>query len=171
MSHDDQLISILNDHSSFSLLQWYLPGKYKNTSRDLPTFLFFITEAVCYNFFLLFLYSQAIGLCVAVDTDKSKAFDQREVSVHLSIGGVNRQYFPYCGKLESSSVDSSYTFSCTMDPTLRKAVMTVIGYDTTIEDEWKSTFKVTVEDDCLKIKCFNMFVSGCLCMFMAQFYR
>ena len=58
---------------------------------------------------------------------QSKVFDQREVSVHLSIGGVNHQYFPYCGKLESSSVDSSYTFSCTMDPSLRKAIMTVIG--------------------------------------------
>jgi len=121
--------------------------------------LFFITEAVCYNFFLLFLYSQANGLCVAVDADKSKVFDQREVSVHLLIGGFNHQYSPYCGKLESSSVDKSYTFSCTMDPSLRKAVVTVIGYNTTMEDEWKSTFKVTVEDDCLEIKGINVSVS------------
>jgi len=78
-------------------------------------------------------------------------FDQRDVSVQLLINDINHQYFPYCGKFESLSVDKSYTFSCTMDPSLSEAVMIVKEYDN-FDKEWSSTTKINIEDDCFKSK-------------------
>ena len=121
-------------------------------------------ETVCYQFFLLFFYSQANGLCMAVkanNTNEATMFNQRDVSIQLLIDNINHQYFPYCGKFESLSLDNSYTFSCTMDPSVNKAVVTVKGYDTIMRDEWSSTIKIIVKDDCINksIKLFiRMFV-------------
>ncbi|XP_065886624.1 uncharacterized protein [Dysidea avara] len=112
-------------------------------------------DTVCYQFFLLFFYSQANGLCMAVkanNTNEATMFNQRDVSIQLLIDNINHQYFPYCRKFESLSVENLYTFSCTMDPSVSKAVVAVKGYDTIMRDEWSSTIKITVKDDCIKSK-------------------
>ena len=93
------------------------------------------------------------------DTNEATMFNQRDVSIQLLIDNINHQYFPYCGKFESLSVDNSYTFSCTMDPSVSKAVVTVKGYDTIMRDEWSSTFKIIVKDDCINSKGIELYLT------------
>ena len=80
---------------------------------------------------------------------------------------INHQYFPYCGKFESDSVDNSYIFSCTMDPKVTMAPVTVKGYNTIMRDEWSSTIKIIVEDDCIKSKGISLCISyACLFIYL-----
>jgi len=88
----------------------------------------------------------------ANSTNEATVFNQRDISIRLLIDDINHQYFPYCGKFESDSLHNSYTFSCTMDPTVSKAVVIVKGYDTVTSDEWSSTIKINVEDKCFRTK-------------------
>jgi len=121
----------------------------------------FITEAVCYNVFLLFFYSQKNGLCVATRTNNTGEV-LRDLSVQLLINDFSHQYSPYCGKFESLSVDNSYTFSCTMDPSLSVALVTVKGYENLMDRKWSSTIKINIEDDCFKSKGIHSFYTVCL---------
>ena len=94
----------------------------------------------------------------ANNTNEATMFNQRDVSIQLLIDNINHQYFPYCRKFESLSVENLYTFSCTMDPSVSKAVVAVKGYDTIMRDEWSSTIKITVKDDCIKSKGISLFI-------------
>ena len=111
-----------------------------------------VTDMVCYQFFLLYFYSRANGLCMTAKTKNSNGTIMRDLSIRLLVNDINHQYFPYSGKFESDSVDNSYTFSCTKDPRATMALVTVKGYDIIMRDEWRSTIKIIVEGDCFKSK-------------------
>jgi len=110
-----------------------------------------LLEETCYGLSLLFLQSQSKGLCVAASSTNigDPTLTLTQISVTLLINGINHQFFPNCGIVGFSLLNSSYKFSCALNfNSLKEVEFSISGYNASINDEWSTAVRVTIEHHC-----------------------
>ena len=119
--------------------------------------IFTIEEETCFNLSLLFLMTEQKRFCISASITNDTAIAMTQISVRLYDNDDdtnNLQYFPYCGSIGSLVADRSIEFSCnTLNFNELKDVKFVIrGYNPSVDDEWNSKVKLTVEHDCTDLE-------------------